>query len=308
LYELRSAFNRGSIHGYIYLEATMNHNLISLLKRIPGIRYGTAGLRYDSIPPEDWESLLVMQDVEATPVKGEWVAISRGKYKGDLAFVSSLEEWQGVEVLLIPRFGYGDKLPSSKRKRSATRPPLQLFDPRLVPRNARIQPVKLQDRAYRYGSLCLENGLLRQPFDFHSVSRAVPHMPTEVIHAYRQSEHAEILSAKFPCPLEFKFEENELVRVLPSNRSGKITASRPCESEVELLNGEGCINVSWMDMRKYVELGNYVVVLSGVHRGFEGFVTGAKGDSVVVTDFNERSTSSTIDPSRVMKVRSTSTK
>ena len=305
-YELRSAFCRGSICGYIYLEATMNKYLVHLLRRIPGIRIGLTGVRYNCVPEEEWEALLVMQDVEVTPVKGDWVVISRGKYKGDFALVSSLEKWQGVNVLLIPRLPHRDSLPSSKRKKSTPRPTPQLFDPSLVPRDARIQPVELGENVYKYGSLRLENGLLRQSFDFHSISREVLSMPTEVLSAFRESGHVEMLATKFPCPLEFKFEEDELVTVLSRNTLGKIATSRPCEAEVELLNGEGFISVSWVDMRKQVEFGDFVVVLSGTHKGYEGFITGVKGHAVVVTEFfNERS-SNTIDPHRVMKVRSLS--
>jgi hypothetical protein len=112
-YQLRSVFTRGSIHGYVYLKATMNLKLVNLLKQIPGIQCESGRLQWDSILQEDWEALLMMP----TPVVGEWVNIPRGKYKGDLAYSSSLEDRQGVDLLLIPRLAYGDKHPpSTKRK------------------------------------------------------------------------------------------------------------------------------------------------------------------------------------------------
>jgi hypothetical protein len=176
-YQLRSAFTRGSIHSYVYLEATMNPKLMNLLKWIPGIQCESERLQWDSIPQEDWEALLMMP----TPVVREWVNISCGTYKGDLAYISSLKDWQGVKLLLIPQLAYGNKHPpSTKRKRDAYRPPPRLFVPNLVPKGARIQPVEVREGVYKYRSLCLENGLARQSFDLRSISQGVLHMPNDV--------------------------------------------------------------------------------------------------------------------------------
>jgi len=287
-YGLRSAFTRGSIRGYIYLEATMNPSLVNLLKRIPGIQRESRSLRYDGVSQEDWEALLTMTDSEATPVVGEWVLISRGKYKGDLAYVSSLEDWQGVTVLLVPRIVYGNECPqSSKRKRASHRPPPRLFNPFQVPKDVHIQPAKLANEAYNYGSLRMENGLVRQSFDLHSISQGVLHMPAEVFAMFQESKHPEILAAQFPCPLEFKFEENELVLVSPTNTVGRITRLRQHEAEVALLNGEGDVSVPWVNLRKHVVLGDYVEILSGMYQGRKGFVTAALGSTVTVTEFGK---------------------
>lgn len=263
----------------------MNPSLVSLLKRIPGIRRESGSLRYDGIPQEDWEALLMMTDSKATPVVGEWVLISHGKYKGDIAYVSSFEDWQGVSVLLIPRIAYGDECPqTSKRKRAPCRPLPRLFNPCLVPNDSHIQPIQLKDEVYRYGSLRMENGLVRQSFDLHSISQGVFCMPTEVLGTFQQSKHRELLNAQYPCPAEFKFEEQELVLVLPANVTGKITTLRQCEAEVALLNGEGDVNVSWTNMRKYVVLGDYVDIVSGTHQGHQGFVTTIYGDIITVSE------------------------
>jgi transcription antitermination factor NusG len=281
-YQLRSAFTRGSIHGYVYLEATMNPKLVNLLKRIPGIRRESRRLQWDSIPQEDWEALLMMP----TPVVGEWVNISRGKYKGDLAYVSSLEDRQGVDLLLIPRLAYGDKRPpSTKRKRDAYRPPPRLFVPNLVPKGARIQPVEVREGVYKYRSLRLENGLVRQSFDLRSISQGVLHMPNDVFATFQESKHRELLEALYPCPAEFKFEEEELVLVLPTSATGRITTLRQREAEVTLLNGEGDVNVSWTNMRKYVVVGDYVEIVSGMYQGQQGFVMAAQGDNITVSQF-----------------------
>jgi hypothetical protein len=103
----------------------------------------------------------MIHDSDTTPVTGEWVIISCGLYKGDLAFVSYMQDWKGVSVLLIPRISYSDDGPPlSKRKRSAICSPPQLFDLKMVPNDACIQLVWLRDHIYKFGLLHFEKGLL----------------------------------------------------------------------------------------------------------------------------------------------------
>ena len=122
IYQLCSAFTRGSIYGHIYLEAFMNYSLLNLLKCMPGTQ--CQNLQYTHIPQEEWKNLLTIHDSDATPIIREWVLISHGLYKGDLAFISSMQDWQGVSVLLVPQIVHSDDCqPSSKRKKSVIRPP-----------------------------------------------------------------------------------------------------------------------------------------------------------------------------------------
>ena len=144
--------------------------------------------------------------------------------------------------------------------------------------------MKIKEDIYRYGSLRLENGLLRQSYDLHLISQGVFGMPTGVFITLQESKHPEILAAKYPCPREFKFEENELVVILPVVKSGKVKALRQCELEIELLNGEGDVNVSWENVRKYVVLGDYVEILSGAYQGCKGWITAALGNTVTVME------------------------
>jgi hypothetical protein len=239
-------------------------------------------------------------DSDATPVTREWVVISCGLYKGDLAFVSSVQDWEGVSVLLIPQISYSDDgPPSSKRKRSAIRPPPQLFDPKMVPNDAHIQPMWLRDHIYKFGLLHFKKGLLRQSFDFHSISQGVFRMLSEVFSAFHESKHSEMLTAKFPCPLEFKFEVNELVMILPTDTPGKIIELQQYGLGVELLNGEGDVYISWANVQKHIVPGEYAEILSGSHQGHQGFITAVEGFSVSVMAFTK--TPGPIMP-RTMKV------
>ena len=143
----------------------------------------------------------MIRDSDATPIIGEWVLISCGLYKRDLVFVSSMQDWQGVSILLVPWIAYSDDSQLlSKRKKSAIHPPPQLFNPIMVPNYSCIQPMWLSEHIYQFGPLRLENGLLLQSFNFHLISQGVLHMLSEVFFAFHKSKHSKVLTAKFPCP------------------------------------------------------------------------------------------------------------
>jgi hypothetical protein len=75
--------------------------------------------------------------------------------------------------------------------------------------------------------------------------------------------HSKVLTTKFPCPLEFKFEVNELVMVLLTDKPGRIIVVQQYRLEVELLNEEGNVHVSWANVWKHMVQGDYVEILSG---------------------------------------------
>ncbi|KIK07882.1 hypothetical protein K443DRAFT_2099, partial [Laccaria amethystina LaAM-08-1] len=121
-HELRSAFTRGSIRGWVYLETTMNEHINRLLKLTPGIVSRRTGIIREQIDFEDWTKMLTMHDIEANVDVGRWVRVRKGTYKGDVGYVLASESW-GVRLLLVPRLSPPNLASSSlKRKRSTVAP------------------------------------------------------------------------------------------------------------------------------------------------------------------------------------------
>jgi hypothetical protein len=290
-HELRSAFTQGQIHGSIYLEATMNCELISLLKVTCGIVWDLQGISYQGIPEEEWEALLTMREVHCQPSIGEWVRILKGSYKGDVAYVSALQEWQGISALLIPRIHIPEPMDDAapaqcKCKRSRLRTPAALFLPHLVPKTSPIQPRLKRENIFMFRHHYLEHGLLRTSFDLTSIAQDVFFMPQCALNLFAASGHPELREARFPCCLEWRFEEEELVVLRPTNDTGRIKQIRQCEAEIELLSREGLVNVSWKDLRKLLVLGDFVQVLSGEGQGCSGWVIAVEDTNVSVVECN----------------------
>jgi hypothetical protein len=118
-HELRSAFTRGSVRGWVYLETSMKEHLVCLLMRTPGIIHTQqTGVVCQPIDFQDWTKMLTMQDGKLQPAIGQWVWVRKGTYKGDVGVVRGVENWSGVCLLLLPRQPPPRSSRSLKRKHS----------------------------------------------------------------------------------------------------------------------------------------------------------------------------------------------
>ena len=147
-HELHSAFTRGSIRGWVYLETTMNEHLTRLLKLTPGIIcYGTGIIR-EQIDFQNWTKMLTMIDIETNVDVGRWVQVCRGTYKGDVGYVLASEPW-GVRLLLVPHLSPPNLATSSlKRKWSAVAPDPALLDPKTIEHVYGTPAIKQDDGTY----------------------------------------------------------------------------------------------------------------------------------------------------------------
>src|SRR5271156_5326521 len=129
-HQLQSAFTRGSIQGWIYLEANMNNILLELLRMTPGVISSRQGVQRNLVEFSDWLKMLAMHDPRTVFQAGSWVRVTKGKYKGDVGFICQVESF--VEVLLVPRLNPPATIDTSKRKRTALRSKPELFDPNTI--------------------------------------------------------------------------------------------------------------------------------------------------------------------------------
>ena len=76
--------------------------------------------------------------------------------------------------------------------------------------------------------------------------------------------------------------------IKPSEKRGIIKAVHPHSVEVDLEAGEGIMNVSWSNLRKYVVIGDFAKVISGALCGEKGWVVEISGDGMVrITEWLE---------------------
>jgi len=169
--------------------------------------------------PSDWKAILSVPDAIVTRgfAVGKWALVSKGVYKGDLGYVSTIEPWGGVTLLLVPRLR---PPPSLKRKcpHMPSIPDPTLFQPGSIQKIYGITPSKQAHEMYRFNGFVFEHGLILKPFDLHSISSAFVLMSPTLAALFAESGHPSIpLSALIPRPpLEMVFSQGEKVAILSS--------------------------------------------------------------------------------------------
>ena len=100
---MRAAFTRGSERGWIFVEATMNSELQSLLLLTPGIIHSNRIPVKFPIDLEDRVAAITLPKGDRDRLEvGQWACIIKGNYRGDVGLVAEVEAW-GVRLLVVPR-------------------------------------------------------------------------------------------------------------------------------------------------------------------------------------------------------------
>lgn len=271
-HQLRSAFAKDAIPGYIYLECTMNQKLVVLLKSTPGIiRSQNGGVKRASIDPNENIRLLQSINTRTEFKPGQWILITRGPYKGDLAIVSECRI-NTVLTFVVPRLL--QKHPDGKRKHTKLQPPAQLFDP---------ERLGLHPGKQTFGNLNFVHGLLAKLIAYNSISSHILGIPYAHHCMFIASGHPLIQPAEMPKPLEWSLNYGDHVYQLSQTWQGYITSVDTLYAEVEYLapNFTEIKRLPWCDIRKNFHIGSYVKVASGSHTGKHGWVVNI--DDAVVT-------------------------
>jgi transcription antitermination factor NusG len=287
-HELRSAFMRNSISGWVYLEATMNEDLVRHLRLSPGVVRRHGGIIREQVDFADWTKVLSAgahnSATDSNLAVGNWVQVCKGAYKGDVGYVAAIENWGGVSLLLVPCLP-GPHHPGSspsKRKRSTTPPEPTLFDPLAIKRIHGVDPVWQELSTYRFKGHTFEYGLILKAFDLHSISSTSVYIPTRLLFLYRSADHPALTTTMFPRPLEWCFAEGEEVWLHRSHKRGFIKAVEDTFAEVDFHMEGGIVCVPWSELVKEFQPGEYIEIMGGPFQGQSGWVVGSWNNVVRV--------------------------
>jgi transcription antitermination factor NusG len=266
----------------LFIEADVTPDLYRVLRTIPGLKRRNAKPIFTFVPPELRPGAL------HPPTTGElrfsvdqWVHITRGRYKDDIACVKELEDWGGLQLLLLPRLSppsATSTIPKrNKRSRSCPlpRPDAGLFDPTQIERLFNKTPKQTQPDIYRFGGQVFEYGLLLKVVNADSASSSPVLIPFEIATLFLRSRHPAILRSKLPSPQDWAFTIDDFVEVDqdPSvSRQGHVKDVQPNFLEIELTDGTGRIICDWYSVRKWMIPGAFVTVAAGPEIGRAGLV------------------------------------
>jgi hypothetical protein len=190
----------------------MNEHTKRLLELTPGIVRRRSGIIQEQIGLGDWMKMLRLGGHGANVNVGNWVRVHKGTYRGDVGYVVAVE-LRRVPLLLVPCL-----LPPHlaslglKRKCSAPTPEPALFNPNAIPHIYGVPAALYDDGTYRFNSHIynFEHGLIQMELDLHSVSLALVLLTAHFV-LFQQARHPALLSAQYPCPLEWSCDEDECV-------------------------------------------------------------------------------------------------
>lgn len=290
-HNIRSAFTRGALRGYIYIECRMNEHSRELLLKMPGLLATKHGIQIKKVEPKDYTKLLTMRTARAIE-RYSWVRISKGLYRGDEGIVCAAEDW-GVSVLLVPRFE--DATETHKRKSMANRPVPRLLndDPGMVADTSATTTTSL--RRQTSGGSKFENGLVLKRFDFLSVSNNALDTSVHLFKEFTRSKHSILAKVPLLRPREWYIETNDLIVDKIDGQEGIIESVSSTYVEAYVEN-EGTRQVPWVRVQKIVNVGEEVTVMAGRHTRTSGFVTSVGSDIATLVFKQQNSgTSSSVD-------------
>ncbi|CAA7270383.1 unnamed protein product [Cyclocybe aegerita] len=282
-HQICSAFTRGSLRGWVYLEALMNPNLIHLLEQTPGIIRTKQGIVWHGIEPSDWLRMLTMTNPDTSVEVNQWVQVRKGIYRGDIGLVVKVESW-GVEVLLVPHLAVLIMEPSLKRKRSVVPPKPALFEPNVIKYLYDINPIQKSDGLYTFHGLHFKHRLLQKHYDFHSLASTAVDMPSYFFLLFKASDHPSLHTSRFPRPREWIFEQGERVIICSSGKSGVVAVIGTNNLEVDLGAENGKEIFPWSDIQKDVRIGDFITITSGRLHGTTGWVDKVDEDVIHVIE------------------------
>ncbi len=267
-HQVRSAFVPVVGRRWVYLETTKPAALQVLLKGMRGViqTHDSGALKLLSVPREEWIAMLSSNRKVVERKVGTWVRIRTGNMKGAVGVVSGRYTW-GVSVVLIPRiYDNPDFVPKDvkKRKRDPPFPPSRLFNVAHVKAKYGNSSVKQHQRCPH---LCYFLGGWYH-YDLFIVDRPLAgvglagDIPSEVAGLFLRSQHPLLKEAVhfMPCPAEWHLHVADCVFVTSVSKEGTIWELTPNTIEVEYADGTGLHTVSYQDVHKLFDIGDFVEV------------------------------------------------
>lgn len=217
--ELRSAFYNPRDAQFIYLEAKFTKFGISSLYQV--LREFSALKRSSLVlvpEPELKQCLTIGDEPHQVFTTGQWVQITRGLYRGDIAYV--VDELPNEDlitlftVLVVPRLQFvyhdddDDKSKSSKRQwKRQLRPSPRLFNPDECKQEDLVQQ---RDHVYLFKHYSFKYGLQVKTYSESSLSSANEISPTSYsLFKAAQDRGADINMSFMPMRSFWRFEPGE---------------------------------------------------------------------------------------------------
>ena len=309
--EICSAFERSNtIPGHFYVEAFRQAAVIAAVDNLPNA-YPRSGMML--VPIGEMPDLLRVRKTETVEV-GKYVRVKRAKYAGDLAQVADvMENGLEVELKLVPRLDYGatDDADAHKRKRpnagpSKTaitgRPPARLFNETEAQKRLGKylqQGSSFATKDFTFMGDSYVNGFLIKTFKIQHLETEDVNPTLEEVSIFQEGGEDNGVFNLQALQTARKQQKStylvgDKVEVWQGEQQGAAGTVISTQGDIVSLRVSGgslrgqTIEAPSNILRKYFQVGNHVVVISGSYAGASGFVERIKDERVsIITDSNQ---------------------
>lgn len=274
--QVKAVFSRQGTPRKIYVEAATLQEVKHLMTGLYGV--SKAQTAYRKVEIHDLPYLLDMDmpHDKFPKTQGSWVCITRGPYKGDIGLVSNINfQNKTAEVFVVPRI---EMKPKGKRSR---RPPPLLFNPKAVAEVYGSNACDKRNAVYLFKGNVYNEGFRELSLDItHTISTSPTHEQKQIF-----------------CPFENLWKATE-TNVTPGfhtgdpiwftcgpwkQHEGKVVGIQGDSVHFtnDLLGGEvyqGLVK----DACKKFQLGDFVEVQIGEHKGAIGYIVQFDGRNAIL--------------------------
>jgi ribosomal protein L24 len=295
IFDLKSAFCRDAIKGWIYIESKSVATIYNILDGVHGPMRHRGNYEIRLVDIHD-QHLLLNMDVagSAPPIKvNSWVRIKRGTYREDLGLVKFVTQPTLIcDTYVVPRI----PMTLDRKRKRGHRTPQLLFDPHAIQEIYGPDAADKRNRVYVFQGEVYEDGLLCREIHMTDLSIEGINATPEELEPFRQSskiwneaeamispikvgDWVRVISGTFVGMVgEITEVLSMTVRIAGKRTVGDAMAIRPTWGEAQKDTRE----VLTRDVRKAFEVGDLVQIIRGLDRGLEGFLVRLEADSAVI--------------------------
>ena len=290
---IKSYFGRVSLPGCLFIEA----NEFATIHRVcVGSVPDAAIARARVVPVSEVLGLLHISE-GFTPGSPGWIRLKKGSYKGDLAFIKSVDDRTlQAEAIVVPRIPLSNKKRKSKSSRSS--PPQQIFDKSLIEGIYGPDSVITNNQVYRFQDRVYKNGFLEltlDRYDFHQVS-AIPTYEELEVFGRNPDIDIGVIAEAYRLAGRAGMKPGDRVIIVSgqhSGLSGLVEMVNANEIEVYVNSLGTTVALHSASVRRSLRVGDEVKIRSGPHTGLTGWVVRAELDGTTV-DVSEHSTNTLV--------------
>ncbi|KAK0440212.1 uncharacterized protein EV420DRAFT_1582234 [Desarmillaria tabescens] len=264
---LITAFALPAIPQWVYLDCQyVNSALRQLLSSSCAVATANGQPILEEVPVEDSGPIRTMQKGKPNPQKGDWVRVTRGPYRNDVACVREIYDW-GAEVLVIPRFYAPEhrRCPQREKRQHSSH---SLWDSnRTLHRLGTMRQICPITKTQKRQNSEYDRGLLILQCEIQSLVTAST-ISASILGLFVQSQHSIVLQAELraPCPMEWHFQVGDDVEI-SGNRTGVVCSISATGVEVSLDNGAGIHHIPFSRIIKRISVGDLVLCLESDREG-----------------------------------------